>query len=117
MKKSLGIQEEVDPDEIALGSRAPPALGPADLAAEIEGALPRARILVVDDEIILGNALRRSLREYDVVALANAKDALARISVGERFDFILCDIMMPELTGVDFYERVLRLEPDQADRI
>jgi CheY-like chemotaxis protein len=24
---------------------------------------------------------------------------------------------MPELTGVDFYERVLRLEPDQADRI
>jgi CheY-like chemotaxis protein len=193
MKKSLGIQEEeVGPDEISLGSGSPPALGPADLAEEIEGPLslivnrlddvverlrsggpdlracirdvqrpledarqaaqriraivrhmvvnleplqgespadgllpgatidsaqPRARILVVDDEIILGNALRRSLREYDVVALANAKDALARISAGERFDFILCDIMMPELTGVDFYERVLRLEPDQADRI
>jgi CheY-like chemotaxis protein len=93
---------------------------PADAPAPREmtaGAEPRARILVVDDEIILGNALRRSLREYDVVALANGRDALARVSAGERFDFILCDIMMPEVTGVDFYERVLRIDPDQADRI
>ncbi len=82
-----------------------------------ESAEPRTRILVVDDEIVLGNALRRSLREYDVVALANARDALERISGGERFAFILCDIMMPELTGVDFYERVLAIAPDQAERI
>ena len=61
--------------------------------------------------------LLEAIREYDVVALANARDALARVAAGERFDFILCDIMMPELTGVDFYERVLRFDPDQADRI
>jgi CheY-like chemotaxis protein len=96
------------------GESPPAALGPCD---KIGMAEPRARILVVDDEIVLGNALRRSLREYDVVALANARDALERISGGERFAFILCDVMMPELTGVDFYEQVLRLAPDQAGRI
>ncbi len=76
-----------------------------------------ARILIIDDDVALGRALRRVLRNYDVVALANAPDALARISDGERFDFILCDVMMPELTGVDFYEKVVLLALDQAERI
>lgn len=76
-----------------------------------------ARILIIDDEVALGAALRRSLRDYDVVALANAREALTRISGGERFDFILCDVMMPDLTGPGFYEQLVLLAPEQAERV
>jgi CheY-like chemotaxis protein len=80
-------------------------------------ATRQERILIIDDDVALGRALRRALRDYDVVALVDAREALTRISDGERFDFILCDVMMPELTGVDFYEKVVLLAPDQAERI
>lgn len=41
--------------------------------------------------------------------MASAMRALALISGGERYDVILCDLMMPEMTGMDFYEALGRL--------
>jgi CheY-like chemotaxis protein len=67
----------------------------------------RARVLVIDDDVFLGNMLRRALAsEHDVVVLTSAADALQLLGQGERFDLILCDLMLPEVTGADFYERV-----------
>ena len=36
---------------------------------------------------------------------------------GERDEVILCDVMMPEMTGPDLYEALIELAPDQARRI
>jgi CheY-like chemotaxis protein len=76
-----------------------------------------ARILVVDDEPALGAALRRSLRDYDVVVTVCGQEALARVANGERFDFILCDLTMPAMGGDELYGEIQRIAPDQALRI
>jgi CheY-like chemotaxis protein len=92
-----------------------PILSMADPTAE---ASPRrVRVLVVDDDVLVGQALKRSLREYDVVVLGDARGALVRVAAGERFDVIFCDLMMPDMTGMDLYEEVLRAAPDQAERM
>jgi signal transduction histidine kinase len=78
----------------------------------------KVRVLVVDDEPAMGRALQRSLREHmDVVTLTNGKEAIGRIAAGERFDAILSDVMMPEVTGMELYERVAEIAPDQAQRM
>src|SRR5271170_1849668 len=58
-------------------------------------AARKFRIVVVDDEIAIGRSLARTLRNYDVVALDNARDVLTRLRAGERYDLILCDVLMP----------------------
>jgi CheY-like chemotaxis protein len=73
-----------------------------------------ARILVVDDEPALGAALRRSLRDYDVVVTVSGREALARLATGERFDFILCDLAMPAMGGEELYLQIQGVAPDQA---
>jgi signal transduction histidine kinase len=79
---------------------------------------PRVRVLVVDDEVSIGRALQRSLDpHHDVVVLTSGKEALARIASGERFDAILSDLMMPEVTGMEIYEELCRTAPDQAKRM
>jgi PAS domain S-box-containing protein len=76
----------------------------------------RGRILVVDDENIVATAVRRLLEsDHEVKVLTSAQEALHRISGGERFDVILCDLMMPVMTGVDLHSELARTAPDQAD--
>ncbi len=78
----------------------------------------RGRVLVVDDEASVGVALTRLLRkEHDVTALGRAGDALERIHGGERWDVILCDLMMPEMTGMELYRELVRVAPEQAKRM
>jgi signal transduction histidine kinase len=63
------------------------------------------RILIVDDDAAILRALDRVLgKEHEVVTVTGAREALDRIARGERFDIILCDIMMPDMTGMDLYE-------------
>jgi PAS domain S-box-containing protein len=96
---------------------AAPAL-PLPQAAEPPAAAPagrRGRVLVVDDEPPLAQSLRRTLgREHDVVAVSSGRAALDLVARGERFDVILCDLMMPEITGMDLSERLAREAPDAA---
>jgi CheY-like chemotaxis protein len=72
----------------------------------------RARVLVIDDDEALGNMMRRVLAsEHDVVVLTSAADALQLLGQGERFDLILCDLMLPGVTGAEFYEHVDLIAP------
>src|SRR5579871_10120 len=77
----------------------------------------RARILVVDDEPLMAPAIRRALADADVRSVAAAADAMALVRDGERFDVILCDIMMPEMDGGALYQEIARAAPDQAERV
>jgi signal transduction histidine kinase len=84
----------------------------------VEAPVRRARVLIVDDEVTIGRALERILRRHhDVVTLTSGKEALARIAAGERFDAIISDLMMPEVTGMEIYERLSRIAIDQAKRM
>ncbi len=70
----------------------------------------RGRILVVDDEPLVGKAVSRALsREHDVEVLVSARAALARLQSGDNFDVILCDLMMPEMTGMELWTEVQKI--------
>lgn len=78
----------------------------------------RARILVVDDEVAIGKAIERALsRRHDVTVFSSGKEALARLLGGARFDVIVSDLMMPEVTGMDIHAQLSRNVPDQAARM
>jgi CheY-like chemotaxis protein len=55
--------------------------------------------------------------EHEAVAATCVREAIEQISRGERFDIILCDVMMPELTGVDLHAALSQLAPEQAEKI
>jgi signal transduction histidine kinase len=78
----------------------------------------RGRILVIDDEPMINAILRRMLgRDHDVEAASSVREALDRVRRGESFDVILCDLMMPEMTGMDLHEQLLADHPALAERL
>jgi len=92
-----------------------PAPRPAPEPAAPAAGGRRGRVLVVDDEPAVARSLKRILsRDHDVVAVPGGRAALDLIAGGERFDAILCDLMMPEVTGMDLYERLAKEAPETA---
>ncbi|AKV00585.1 Sensory box histidine kinase/response regulator [Labilithrix luteola] len=76
----------------------------------------RKRVLIVDDEVEVGHTLLRILgREHEVVAVARGREALPLLAERE-WDIVLCDLMMPEMTGVEVYTRAIEQRPELARR-
>ena len=75
----------------------------------------RTTVLVVDDEDGIRQALTRFLGRlgYNVQAAANATEALQQLSAHNP-QAMLCDIRMPETSGVELLPKVLALDPDLA---
>ena len=88
---------------------APPPPQPAPAA--------RGRILAIDDEPLVGAVLTRALSAHEVVSLTSAAEALARIRAGEKFDLVFCDLMMPHMTGMDFYVALESEAPEVARQV
>jgi PAS domain S-box-containing protein len=93
--------------------------GPAAPSAGPDArSLERTRVLIIDDERLVGEALARSLADDNTVdVVTEAQEALARIAQGEVYDVILCDLMMPVMTGMDLYAEIVRAAPKLAGRI
>jgi signal transduction histidine kinase/CheY-like chemotaxis protein len=97
------------PSGVAAADRAGPAPAPVSR---------RGRILVVDDEPLVCNVLQRTLgAEHDVVAVERARAALELLTRGERFDLVLSDLLMPEMTGMDLHRELRRSFPELARRV
>ena len=78
----------------------------------------RGRILVVDDEPLVGGVMQRTLGgEFDVVSVTSGPAALARLRAGERYDLVFCDLLMPGMTGVELHAELGRLDPALAGRM
>jgi len=100
-------------------SRAEPSLLQKDesSAAHI-GQARRGRILIVDDEPRLAQSLRMLLEPaHEVVATTCASEALEMVSSGQRFDLVVCDLQMPDTTGMDVYARLQEQAPELAQRL
>jgi CheY-like chemotaxis protein len=77
----------------------------------------RPRLLLIDDEPRLGLTLSAGLRHHvDVVSVLGGREAIALLGRGESFDLILCDLTMPDLTGMDVFEQVVRSRPELRRR-
>jgi PAS domain S-box-containing protein len=94
------------------------ATAPAPAAAPSPAA-GRRRVLIVDDEPALGEIIRRRLRsECDVDVVTDARTALMKIGEahGAPYDLVLCDLMMPEMTGMELHAVVSRTHPGVEHR-
>ena len=79
---------------------------------------PRGRILIIDDDKVLLETLSEIIAPaHDTLPLIDANWALTLIEQGEKFDAILCDLMMPNLGGVEFYSKLQKISPQHCPRV
>lgn len=121
--RTMGGELQVE-SEVGKGSVFRVILPPGQSAAasvrpsptEVRGG--RARILVIDDEELFGKGVERTLGEdHEVVLEVLAQHALVRLAAGEHFDVILCDMMMPDCTGMEFYDQLQAIDAALAARV
>ena len=74
------------------------------------------RFLVVDDDAMVRRMLERMLREHVVVTATSVDEGVAAMA-GAKFDIILCDVMMPDRTGLDMYAEVQHRWPELLPRL
>jgi CheY-like chemotaxis protein len=84
---------------------------------ELPASLPKGteRILVVDDEAILTEIMRKILERlgYEVTARTSSKEALEVFrSEPGRFDAVITDMTMPIITGNELARELMRVRPD-----
>lgn len=78
----------------------------------------RGRVLVIDDEVVVAKALQRSLApHHDVTIAGSPAAALEQLRCGASYDVIVCDMMMPQMTGPDFYRAFVEISPEAAPRV
>ena len=77
--------------------------------AKIEEMYHPDRFGLSASQVVTGKVLRRILRDHDVEISSGGRQALERLQQEpDRFDAVLCDVMMPDLGGKDLYEAVRR---------
>ena len=82
-----------------------------------ERPLARLRVLVVDDEPLIGTTLRILLDDHEVTVASSglaARDLLAR---GGGYDVVLCDLMLTDFSGMDLARWVESARPELKDRL
>ncbi|MGC4094073.1 MAG: response regulator [Polyangiaceae bacterium] len=78
----------------------------------------RGKVLVVDDDEGIGRTVERVLRDdHRVTSVSSGREALTLLDNGESFDVILCDLMMPQMTGMDVYDELRRRHAAQLGRV
>ena len=82
-----------------------------EVAAEANGS-----VLVIDDERLLASAIARELGARMQVALVHSGGEALRALGRDRFDAVLCDLRMPDLSGAEVYRRTRARDRGQADR-
>jgi len=76
-----------------------------------------ARVLLIDDEPLIQQSIARMLRGQNLLGLTDPEEARdLLLERGETFDVILCDLMMPRLTGAELFRQVTAQRPALAAR-
>ena len=88
------------------------------LTVKTVGESIAGRILVVEDERLVGMAMAHMLRAagYGVDLAGNGQEALDKVS-SDAYDLIICDIKMPIMDGQAFYDQLSRRYPDLSRRV
>jgi two-component system cell cycle sensor histidine kinase/response regulator CckA len=119
MKGSLSVESD-EGHGSTFRVKLPPAIRSSrrtTVSSSAPEEVARQRVLIVDDEMTLLSSLRRALsRDVDIEVASSAADALAVLERDDHFDVVLCDIMMPEVNGIELYERVSSKHPNLRDR-
>ncbi len=85
-------------------------------SAPFAGGAVALRVLVIDDEAAVGRAIQKLLTDCEVTVSTSGADGIARYEALKP-DLVLCDIMMPEVSGPVVYETLRERHPEIADRV
>jgi signal transduction histidine kinase len=90
----------------------------ADDGVRVGAAQANGRVLIVDDEPAIRRMLSRSLgRTHVVVAAGSGLEAREILKRDLEFDVILCDLMMPKMTGMELHEWLAAQHPEIGRRL
>jgi two-component system, NtrC family, response regulator AtoC len=72
----------------------------------------KQKIMVVDDEPSIRKYLRTLLEVdgFEVETLTNGKEALREVGAGSRPDFIILDVLMPEMDGLETLRQLMQMD-------
>jgi PAS domain S-box-containing protein len=95
-----------------------PPPGPVAAPAAPEPSGKRGTVLVIDDEPFVANALSRLLRSrgFKTEVATDGRVGLEKAMSGD-YQAILCDLMMPEFSGVDLYHQLAATAPHLVPRL
>ncbi len=92
-----------------------PERSPASARPQDAESLPvTGRVLVVDDEDGIRAAMVRMLSQHETVQAASAEEAKRILERDQSFDLVLCDVMMPGLSGADLHAWLVETNPRLA---
>jgi two-component system, NtrC family, sensor kinase len=76
-------------------------------------------VLVVDDDESVRRTLGKILERggMSVVSAASAADALRVVAAGQTIDAVVSDVLMPEMSGLGFYDELIRRSPALSGRV
>jgi signal transduction histidine kinase/ActR/RegA family two-component response regulator len=96
---------------------APVSPTPVPVPETTPSRFARRRILAVDDEALLLKAYRRMLCDaHELTTALGGHEALKVLDGGARFDVVLCDLQMPEMSGMELHAAVMERNPALANR-
>ena len=76
--------------------------------------MKRARVLVVDDNQLVGAVVARLLEAHEVRFETDPTSAVEAILAGARFDLTLCDFFMPQMRGDEVFQLLSMAAPDMV---
>ncbi|MET0388187.1 MAG: response regulator [Polyangiales bacterium] len=78
----------------------------------------RGRLLFIDDDRLVLNMLTRLFElEHEVMGAVSASEAQTIVAEQPPFDLIFCDLMMPNTSGMAFFEQLSRAAPELAEKV
>jgi two-component system cell cycle sensor histidine kinase/response regulator CckA len=91
---------------------------PTPFAAVAPVSGRRRQVLVVDDELAVANMLSRLLSdEHDVEVRTTGQEALELLLGERKFDVVMCDLLMPGMSGMALYEQLRAARPGLERRL
>ena len=74
--------------------------------------MPTPRILVIDDDPVIGATLSAILQDYDLTVVQSGEEGWARFQA-EAFDLVICDLKLPGMDGMEVIHRIRERRPEQ----
>jgi two-component system NtrC family sensor kinase len=73
-------------------------------------------VLVIDDDAGIRTMMHRCLNDHDVASAGDGRQGLAILARTNYFDLILCDVVMPGMSGIQVWSEVAAVHPQLLDR-
>jgi CheY-like chemotaxis protein len=100
----------------------PAAAKPHAIAQAVKATPPaprqRGRVVIIDDEALVGTMLSKTLgRDHTIYNFTDARAALRHLHADPDVDVILCDLIMPDMSGMELYEALVQTLPTLSTRV